>query len=551
METIVIGHKNPDMDSICSAIAYAHLKRVTGMERVVAGRAGDTNARIDHVLARFGVEPPVYLADVSPRVDDVMERRARFIPSDGSVHDALQIMEEHRLRALPVTDAGGRCLGFLSALRVTQYIFAPREQAAAARRITASLAQIADILGAESVAGEVTRDPEQLTLMVAAMRRDTLRERLKRYTVRQVVVFVGDREEIHELAIEAGVRAIVITGGGDAGPAVADAARARGVILLRTPHDTATSVLLARGAVQVEGMVDPEFKAFRPGTPLAAAREEVAASSAFVFPVLDDAGCIVGVLTKSDFLKPIPRQLILVDHNELSQAADGADRMPIIEILDHHRLGGLCSTTPVLFWNNPVGSTCTIVALCYRQAGVPIPPNIAGLLMAGLISDTLNLTSPTATPVDAEVLGHLAARAGVEPAMLAEEIFSVGSPLMTMEPHQLVTADCKEYDERGVRFSVSQIEELSFARFPVREESIREALEEHRRSRGLAFAALLVTDVNTQNSLLLVSGDVAFLRRIDYPLRSAGVWDLPGVVSRKKQLVPHLLGCIEAMRRAG
>jgi len=268
-----------------------------------------------------------------------------------------------------------------------------------------------------------------------------------------------------------------------------------------------------------------------------------------VFPVIDDAGCIAGVLTKSDFIKPIPRQLILVDHNELSQAADGADRIPIIEILDHHRLGGLSSAVPVLFWNNPVGSTCTIVSLCYRQAGVPIPPDVAGLLMAGLISDTLNLTSPTATPVDAEILGHLSARAGVEPAVLAEEIFSVGSPLLTMSPAQIVTADCKEYDERGVRFSVSQIEELSFARFPMREGSIREALEGHRLARGLFFASLLVTDVNTQNSLLLASGDPAFVRRIDYPLRSPGVWELPGVVSRKKQLLPHLLGCIEAMKR--
>ena len=180
---------------------------------------------------------------------------------------------------------------------------------------------------------------------------------------------------------------------------------------------------------------------------------------------------------------------------------------------------------------------------------VPIPPGIAGLLMAGLISDTLNLTSPTATAIDAEILGHLAARAGVEPAALASEIFSVGSPLLTLDPAQVVLADCKEYDERGVRFSVSQIEELSFAGFEDREVALREALETHRKSRGLGFATLLVTDVNTQNSLLLATGDPGFLRRIDYAQRSPGVWDLPGVVSRKKQLVPHLLGCIEAMRR--
>ena len=551
METIVIGHKNPDMDSVCSAIAYAHLKSATGMERVVAGRAGDTNARIDHVLRRFGFEAPAYLADVSPRVSDVMERRTRHVSDDSSVSDALRLMEEHRLRALPVTDASRRCLGFLSALQITRHIFPKRDPASAPRRIRASLAQVAELLGAECVTGEIEREPTDLTLMVAAMHRDTLQDRLAIYEVREVVVFVGDRHEIQHLAIDAGVRAIVITGGIPVDPAVVRAASLSGVCVLRSPHDTATSVLLARGAVQVGGMIDPEFKSFRPDTPLELAREEVAASSAFVFPVLDEGGCLVGVLTKSDFLKPIPRQLILVDHNELSQAADGADRLPILEVLDHHRLGGLSSATPVLFWNNPVGSTCTIVALCYRQAGVPIPGNIAGLLMAGLISDTLNLTSPTATPVDAEILGHLSARAGVEPAALAEEIFSVGSPLQTMEPARVVTADCKDYEEGGVRFSVSQIEELSFAGFADREASIREALEAHRRTRGLQFAALLVTDVNTQDSLLLAAGEPALLRRIDYPQRSPGVWDLPGVVSRKKQLVPHLIGCIEAMRRAG
>jgi len=551
METIVIGHKNPDMDSICSAMAYAHLKRITGMEGAIAARAGDLNERIAHVLDRFGFEAPVYLTDLSPRVSDVMERDVISAGADTSLYDALHRMEERRLRGLPVVDAGGRCLGLLSAQRVTHSLFPLRQEAGAARRIRASIAEIAGILGAGCAAGTPDPEPGELILMVAAMQRDTLRERLGGYDASRVVVFVGDRWEIQQLAIEAGVRAVVITGGSKVEPFIAGAARDRGVCILQSENDTATTVLLARGAVQVGGLADPEFLSFRPDARLDTAREEVAASSAFVFPVIDGDGRLVGILSKSDFIKPIPRQLILVDHNELSQAVDGADRVPIIEILDHHRLGGLSSPAPVLFWNNPVGSTSTIVALCYRQAGVSIPRGIAGLLMAGLISDTLNLTSPTATPVDAEILGHLAARAGVDPSKLAEEIFSVGSPLLTMSPAQVVTADCKEYDERGARFSVSQIEEMSFDRFGDREASIREALEEHRRARGLMFAALLVTDVNTQNSLLLACGAPEFLERIDYPQRSPGVWDLPGVVSRKKQLLPHLLGCLEAMRRAG
>ena len=253
---------------------------------------------------------------------------------------------------------------------------------------------------------------------------------------------------------------------------------------------------------------------------------------------------LVGILSKSDFIKPVPRKLILVDHNELSQAVTGADKVPIIEILDHHRIGGFSSESPIHFWNNPVGSTSTIVALCYQQMGVPIPPDIAGLLMAGLISDTLNLTSPTATPVDAKVLDHLSKIANVDPAELAAQIFSVGSPLLTMPPEQVITADCKEYESNGKRFTVSQIEELNFSHFEEKQTALIGALEDHRRSRGLFFAALLVTDINTQNSLLLVCGAAGFLQRITFPAHGPNIWELAGVVSRKKQLLPYLLQCL-------
>ncbi|RYD76125.1 MAG: inorganic diphosphatase, partial [Verrucomicrobiaceae bacterium] len=258
-----------------------------------------------------------------------------------------------------------------------------------------------------------------------------------------------------------------------------------------------------------------------------------------------DNGALVGILSKSDFLKPIPRQLILVDHNELTQTVRGADKVPIIEILDHHKLGGFSSNTPILFWNNPVGSTSTIVALCYQQANIPIPPKIAGLLMAGLISDTLLLTSPTATGTDRLVLEHLSRIAGVDSAKLAEQIFSVGSPLLTMTPQQAIAADSKIYEQQGRRFSVAQIEELTFSHFDGKREALLAALEEQRQHEGLFFSALLVTDINTQTSLLLVRGAAEFLSQIDYPSRGQFIWEMAGVVSRKKQLLPYLLSCLE------
>ena len=266
-------------------------------------------------------------------------------------------------------------------------------------------------------------------------------------------------------------------------------------------------------------MLEPEHLTFTPDTLLEDVREKAAHSAAFVFPIVDEAGVLVGILAKSNLLKRAERQLIMVDHNELSQAVKGADKVRIVEILDHHRIGGFATDSPILFWNNPVGSTSTIVALCYQQAGVPVPPAIAGLLMAGLLSDTLNLTSPTATPADRLVLEQLSQIAEVDPARFAEEIFSVGSPLLTLSPEQVITADCKEDEEDGVRFTVSQIEELSFSHFAEKQEALLEALERHGRRARLFFAALLVTDINTQTSLLLCCGAPEFLHRIDFPAR--------------------------------
>jgi len=383
--------------------------------------------------------------------------------------------------------------------------------------------------------------------MVGAMAQDSFGPRLQKYRARNVVLFVGDRPHIQEMAIRARVHAIIVTGGLPIDEEIRAAAHAANVTMISSPHDTATSVLLARGAVRVGRMIEMDYRSFQPETLLEEARHLAAQSAAFIFPIIDDHGTLVGILSKSDFLKKIPRQLILVDHNELAQAVRGADKVPIVEILDHHKLGGFSSDTPILFWNNPVGSTSSIVAMCYLQLGIPMPPPIAGLLMAGLVSDTLNLTSPTTTPVDCDLLNRLSKTAGVDPDELAAQIFSVGSPLLTMTAEQAITADCKPYEEEGHRFSVAQIEELTFAHFGEKRESLLAALDAFRTREGLLFACLLVTDINDQTSLLLVQGADAFLQKIDYPPHSPHIWELAGVVSRKKQLLPYLLHCLGQM----
>ncbi|MHA3773570.1 putative manganese-dependent inorganic diphosphatase [Verrucomicrobiota bacterium sgz303538] len=544
MQTIVIGHRNPDMDSICAAIGYAELKRLTGMANVTAARAGATNERINFVLEKFGIEAPVLINDLSPRVADVMEPRVISVSRQTTVYEALQVIETKRLRGLPVVDGENRCMGLLSAFKLSHHLFPPREEAGTARMVTAALKDIVATVAGHVVVGQASSEPQEQLLMVAAMAQDSFAPRLQRYGGRNVILFVADRPHILELAIKARVQAVVITGGFPIPEELQAAARAAGTILISAPYDTATTVLMARGAVRVERVLLDEYTTFHCETSLDEARRVAAESAGFVFPVLDDSGALVGILSKSDFLKPIPRQLILVDHNELTQAVRGADKVPIVEILDHHKLGGFASHTPILFWNNPVGSTSTIVTLCYQQAGIPVPPAIAGLLMAGLISDTLHLTSPTATGTDRLVLEHLAKLAQVDPARLAEQIFSVGSPLLTMSPEQAIAADSKIYEEGARRFSVAQIEELTFSHFDEKQEALLSALEAQRQRDGLFFSALLVTDINTQTSLLLVRGAAEFLDTIDYPQHGPCIWELAGVVSRKKQLLPYLLNCL-------
>lgn len=538
------------MDSICSAIAYAELKRLMGQENVIAARAGATNERIDFVLSKFGMQPPLLVTDLSPRISDVMEPKVISVRADSPVYDAIQLMEQKRLRGLPVVDENRRCVGLLSAYKITHHLFPARDEAMRARMVTASLADIVTTFGGALVTGSLSANPVEQLLMVGAMERESFAPRLRKYANQRVILFVGDRPHIQQHAIEEQVHAIVVTGGLPIQEEIRAQARAANVTIIASPHDTATTVLLARGAVRVEQMLETNYVSFHPDTPRQEARRIAAESASFIFPVLEDDGTLVGILSKSDFLNPVPRQLILVDHNELTQAVKGADKVPIIEVLDHHKLGGFATDTPILFWNNPVGSTSTIVAMSYQQAGIPIPPPIAGLLMAGLISDTLQLTSPTATPADRAVLELLEKITGVSPAELAGQIFSVGSPLLTMTPEQAIGADSKLYQQEDHQYTVAQIEELTFAHFPEKREGLLAALEQHRTKQGLLFAALLVTDINTQTSLLLVRGAEEFLQTIDYPLESPFVWELAGVVSRKKQLLPFLLQCLERMRSA-
>jgi manganese-dependent inorganic pyrophosphatase len=389
------------------------------------------------------------------------------------------------------------------------------------------------------VAHEAERE-EDLILTIGAMSLESFAQRLEHYAREKLLVAVGDRWDVQNLAIREGVRAMVVTGGMAVEKKTLEAAEKNKVALISCPHDTATTAALCRASIAVRHVVDENFETLREDAPLSRIKAAATASGYAAFPVIESGGRTVGILSKTDLLKKIERRLILVDHNELSQAVQGAEQVEILEIIDHHRIGTLTTQQPILFLNEPVGSTSTIVADCFLRYGVELPPSIAGLLLAGLVSDTLNLTSPTATARDAEVLRKLQEISGVNAREFTEKLFASGS-LLTLKPApQAVTTDCKEYKEDGIRFSVAQIEEIGFEEFWRRKAELLEALEDYRRGKDYFFSALLVTDVNTQSSLLALAGGTKLAELIDYPRIEPGVYELRNVVSRKKQLLPYL-----------
>ncbi len=546
-EILVIGHRNPDTDAICSAIGYAEFKRRTGMTEAVAARCGDTNDRIDFVLNTFGVPAPKFVADVSPKISDVMQRKILSVRPDSTAAEALRLMDEKNLRILPVMDAEQKCRGLLSLFKLSKFLFPAVSRHHGqhnSREVLSSLSSLAKTLDGELVVGIDSEREEELILMIGAMGLESFAARLDQFPPEKSCVIVGDRWDIQNVAIREGVRVLVVTGGITVEPKTLEAARKNNVSVITSPHDTATTASLCRAAVSVGHVLNEEFLCFRENAPLAAVREEATASGYLAFPVLDGEGQMVGILSKTDFLKTVSRKLILVDHNELSQAVQGADEVEIIEIIDHHRLGSMSTQQPILFRNEPVGSTSTIVADCFFRQGVELPQSIAGLLLAGVVTDTLNLTSPTTTTRDMEVLKKLETISQVNAREFTEKLFASGS-LLTLKPApQAVATDCKEYAEQGVKFSVAQIEEIGFEQFWKRKDELLAALEDYRAKRAYLFSTLLVTDVATQSSLLLVVGDEKFIKRIDHPRLEPGIYELRDVVSRKKQLLPYLTHCL-------
>ena len=546
--TYIIGHRNPDADSICSAIAYADFKRGHGLNGYAPARCGNSNARIDAILNRFGLPLPVFIGDVTPRVRDIMVRDLIKIERHATCARALDLMDTHDVRILPVIGGNGRLEGTISIFRLGEFFIPKIREPKEMRRVrTTSVRAIIDSLRASVLHSTDEEREEDLFVRVGAMDIRSFGHLSETESVapEKSVIVVGDRRDIQEHSIRMGVRMVAITGGLNVDDDIINLAKEKGVNLIVSPYDSATTALSIRCASNLDRLIDTNPPQFHPDESLGTIRKRILTLGAGAFMVTNDDGTLIGLFTKTDLLKPIRTKLILVDHNELSQAVTGASEVNIVEIVDHHRLGNLHTQQPILFLNEPVGSTCTIVADLYRRDDLTPSPQIAGVMMGGIISDTLNLNSPTTTPKDREILKWLAGLAGIDNGSLAELIFSSGSVILSHKPDEVIRSDFKIYEETGRRFSVSQVEELGFDNFRDKSDDLLDALGRLRKSEDLSFSALLVTDINTQNSLLLIRGDPSFIQMIPYPAVEKGeIFELQGVVSRKKQLIPFLVSLL-------
>ncbi|GDX96897.1 manganese-dependent inorganic pyrophosphatase [Planctomycetia bacterium] len=549
MSTLVFGHRNPDTDAICSALAYADLLRRTTRPDAVACCCGPPNKRTEHVLERAGLAAPRMVMDVRPQVEDVCRRQVVTASFGDSFHEAWLRMKEGDLRAIPVIDADRRVVGVLSVLELMDLFFHDGGDPLRARTVTTSLDKIRTVLGGEFQHAIDPLRHDELLVMVGAMSAEGFTERMEKLPNHRLIVVCGDRPTIQLPAIEHGVRAIVLTGGFRLSSGLADLARLRGVSVIVSPFDTVNTTLRLKSSQFVDPVVETSVVTVPAKAPVAEARALAERSAQPVFPVVGDDGRLVGLAFKSDLISPPRPRLVLVDHNELGQAVAGADEAEIVEVLDHHRLGGgLKSTQPIRFINEPVGSTCTLVARQFRAAGIRPEPGIALCMASGIISDTLHLRSPTTTDTDREILGWLAGLCGVDLEAYARDFFEIGSALRSSKPAEVIREDCKEFSEQGVRFSISQIEETGFDLFWERKEELRTALEEFATRQRLDFSALLVTDVVTNGSLLLLSRESDAWEETNYPRLDRGLYSLKGIVSRKKQLLPLVSQLLAAAR---
>jgi manganese-dependent inorganic pyrophosphatase len=540
----VLGHKNPDTDSIVSAIGYAHLKRELGMPEAVAARAGMINPQTEYILDRFKVDVPVFLPDLIPKAEYYLRNPVPMVDRGSSLWEALSRMEESGSSALPIVDSEGRYLSTLHYSAFAHNILKkinPKKKAV----IPTSVSRIVSTIKAQAVTSFDEDDEFKARIVVAALETEAFKRHLEGEPKEHCIVIVGDRTDIQKHVLEIGVRVMIITNGAMLDRSFKELAERNRVSVLLSPYDTSSTALLVLYSTAVETMGDENLRPVQMDTPLRNLRGPLSESPSRSVPVTDEDGKVMGIFTEGDLLRDPNIELILVDHNELGQAVEGAENYHILEIIDHHRIGSFATKAPITFINRVVGSTSTIVADMYRENHVPLPKEIAALLLCGILSDTIVFRSVTTTDKDRETAEARANIVDIDIPQLGSDILNAASSIGSKSAADIVRMDLKEYTVSDRSFTVSQVEVNSPEDLLERRAEIFGELTKLRKESNHYIAALMITDITELSSYLFLVADKDFESLVKYPEEEDHVYKLKDVLSRKKQLVPVLLELAE------
>lgn len=541
----VIGHKNPDTDSICAAIAYARLKeRLDPSRRYEPCRAGLVNRESRFALDYFGVEPPALYTDVSPQLQDVDYRRAQGVDARMSLRRAWDTLRDRSIDTLCIVDGQNVLRGLVTIRDMTTANMDMIDEACLAKAHT-PYENVVDTLDATVLAGEAAGKLVTGRIVIGAGSAEMMEATIDQGDV----VIVSNRSESQLAAIEQEAGCLVVCQGAKVSKTICALAEEHGCILLSTPHSTYVAGQMIVQAAPIEHyMVRQGLMTFSPHTLVETVTKVMATVRYRYFPVVDDEGRYLGLVSRRNLLNLEKKRLILVDHNEKAQAVDGLEESEILEIIDHHRLGAVETEGPVYFRNMPVGATCTVVYQLYREADVTPDKATAGLMLSAILSDTLMFRSPTCTPLDEAAAKALAAIAEVDMEAYAAQLFERGGDVTGKTPEELLRTDYKIFTGGGTRFGVGQSIFMSDKNRFAGEELLRPYLPAALAKQGLDFIFYMFTDVPTSTTELMVAGEgAAELAQRAFGVKVDGdMVALPGVMSRKKQLIPALLSAIKA-----
>lgn len=540
----ITGHKNPDTDSICSCIAYAELKKKMGVN-AIAVRIGAINRETEFILKYFGVEQPIYLNTVKTQVSDLSIDLINPVSEDISIRTAWHVMQKNNRRILPVADENRKLLGILTLSDITKNYMDTLEGNILSASHT-PLRNIMETLKANLAAGSETDFYLTGKVVVAAM----MPENMGPFLEKGDIVLIGDRKESQLRAIRSGVSCMVLTCGGKADREVLDIANEYGCVILETNYDTFSATRLIDQSIPVGYvMTQKNLVCFHLDDFIDSIRDRMIQTRYRSYPVVDADGCINGFIARYHLISPKKKKVILLDHNEKSQTVDGIDEAEILEIIDHHRIGDIQTGSPIYFRNDMVGSTATLIASMYFENGIIPAKKIAGLLYAAIISDTLNLKSPTSTHMDSNMSSRLAKIADIDTEHFAEQMFQAGFVLDEMSPEQIISYDFKDYAFGKYKIGIGQVNSSNSLDAEHAKGKLLDYMKEARRAGGYSLLMLMITDIVCNGSLILYVGENTDLPEAVFKSTNLqyGTVFADNVVSRKKQVVPLISDAVKSL----